>query len=353
MEFATNNYFGSEYLETKILSAKDNLIQTTIDNSKLFFKQQASVNNEIDSEQQSISFLALQTSGIALKDDQSYYSLEPIPFITTLSSQTDNCFIDKPKSRARTPKLCRVCSKSVLDLRRHLEQCHKELSHLQIVKIVAESKRFRKDLKKQPSKSVRNVLLCPFMKETGEICNRPIVEYKLYQHLKFYHHIHPKSDEGIRLVRQARANPFASKSMFPDCGDNILESRKESPSKFDLDSEPYEVRLSFPVEETATALPTFTDTLSTHITSSPIQSDSQSSSPLPQTAPSSPIQSQPCVSTTPSSISCQVLSIGLNIAVSCANLASIAAPQETTCVVTKHENDTVFISIPSLTLSDA
>eukprot|EP00800_Vazella_pourtalesii_P008945 TRINITY_DN2284_c0_g1_i1.p1 TRINITY_DN2284_c0_g1~~TRINITY_DN2284_c0_g1_i1.p1 ORF type:complete len:351 (-),score=50.26 TRINITY_DN2284_c0_g1_i1:41-1093(-) len=350
MSFGTNEFVVSEYLTTKVLSSQNNKTTTNFDNnnnnSKSFIEQQ------LGTPQQAISILTLQTSEISINEDQpSYYSFEKIPFISSLTIQEDSPCLNRAKARARTPKLCRICAKSVLDLRRHLEQCHKELTHLQVVKIVAESKRFRKDLKKQPSKAVRNVLLCPYTNEKGEICNRPIVEYKLYQHLKFYHHIHPKSDEGIRLVRQARANPFASKSIFPDSCDSILElspdpeSLKTSPSK--LDSESYEVCVSFPVENQPTDIPKFTDTNNTQITESP------TNSPIELTTPSSPIQSQPCVSTSPSDISCQLVSIGLNFAVSCSNLPTVSAPQEATCVITKQDNDTLFISIPNLTLSDA
>ena len=131
-------------------------------------------------QQDCISFLALQASEIAINDENTpakSFSIENIPFMDLLND-ANNQIQTRPKPRTRSPKPCRICSKSVLDLRRHLEQCHKELTRLQIVKIVAESKRFRKDLKKSPSKAVRNVLLCPYTNEIGEICNRPIVEYK-------------------------------------------------------------------------------------------------------------------------------------------------------------------------------
>ena len=355
MEFGDNKFFVSEYLTTKILSSQ-NRTTTNFDNSnndKTLIEQQQPLCREVEpSQQQAISFLTWQASEISINQDQtSYYSLEKIPLISSLTIQDDSPCLNRVKARARTPKLCRICAKSVLDLRRHLEQCHKELTHLQVVKIVAESKRFRKDLKKQPSKAVRNVLLCPYTNEKGDICNRPIVEYKLYQHLKFYHRIHPKSDEGIRLVRQARANPFASKSIFPDSYDRILElspepelQRSSTPK---LDSESYEVCVSFPVEKKQTDITKFTDTNDTQITGSP------AASPIELPSPSSPIQSQPCVSTSPTDVSCQLVSIGLNFAVSCFNLPTVSAPQETTCVITKQDNDTLFISIPNLTLSDA
>ena len=350
MEFGASKFFVSEYLTTKVLSSQNNKT-TNFDNNdnKTFIEQQQQHCVEAEpSQQQAISFLTLQASEISINEDQtSYYSIEKIPFISSLPIHNDSHCLTRAKSRARTPKLCRICAKSVLDLRRHLEQCHKELTHLQVVKIVAESKRFRKDLKKQPSKAVRNVLLCPYTNDKGEICNRPIVEYKLYQHLKFYHHIHPKSDEGIRLVRQARANPFASKSIFPDSCNNILELSPEHELQksypLNLDSESYEVRVSFPIEKQPTNIPNFIDTNNTQITESP------TTSPIAH----SPVQLQPCVSTSPSDISCQLVSIGLNFAVSCSNLPTLSAPQETTCVITKQDNDTLFISIPNLTLNDA
>ena len=144
-------------------------------NSPILFK-------DLDIPQQSISYLTQQTSEIEIQDDEdesySQYSIEKISFnpeeIPEYSSQCST----PQKSRVRSRKICRICSKSVFDLRRHLEQCHKELDHLQVVKIVAESKRFRKDLKKNPTNAIRNVLLCPYTNEKGEICDRPIVEYK-------------------------------------------------------------------------------------------------------------------------------------------------------------------------------
>ena len=175
--------------------------------------------------------------------------------------------------------------------------------------------------------------------------------FRLYQHLKFYHHIHPKSDEGIRLVRHARANPFASKSIFSESSEKTLDLNNDSGSEnsisngaFDFDSEPYQIHVSFPTEASPASLPTYSDTISTLITRSPIQTDSNSSSPTPPT--SSP--------TNAPEISCQVLSIGINLAVTCKNLPSISAPQETTCVISRHDDDDIlYISIPNLTLTDS
>ena len=178
--------------------------------------------------------------------------------------------------------------------------------------------------------------------------------------MKFYHHIHPKSDEGIRLVRHARANPFASKSIFSESSEK-LEIHNESGSEnsnpsneaFDIDSEPYEIHVSFPNEASPVNIPTYADTSSTLITQSPTiqQTNSNSSTPLSQLISPSPIQSRSCITTGPT-ISCQVLSIGINLAVTCNNLPSISAPQETTCIITRHDEDVLYISIPNLTLND-
>ena len=176
--------------------------------------------------------------------------------------------------------------------------------------------------------------------------------------MKFYHHIHPKSEEGIRLVRHARANPFASKSIFSESSeilntDSGSENSNHSNETFDFDSEPYQIHVSFPGQTTPVNLPTYSDNSSTLITHSPIQTDSNSSSPITILASPSPIQTPPYISTVPE-ISCQVVSIAINLAVTCKNLPSITAPQETTCLITRHEDDDIlYISIPNLTINDS
>ena len=165
MEFKVNEYVPSYF--------ENNEAYIEQGNTPIIFK-------DLDSSQQSISFLTQQASEIEIQDDEdeSYhqYSIEKVQFVS--QTEYDSQCVTPQKSRVRSRKICRICSKSVFDLRRHLEQCHKELDHLQIVKIVAESKRFRKDLKKNPTNAIRNVLLCPYTNEKGEICDRPIVEYK-------------------------------------------------------------------------------------------------------------------------------------------------------------------------------
>ena len=175
-----NNIIRPEIQETKILSPQVNKMALKLENAKTYVQLECNSNG--NSTQQPIPFPASQTNPFAIPEDKLFafhqFSIEKLPFIPVVTNLADSQGTNRSKSRPRTPKLCRVCGKSVLDLRRHLDQCHKELNRLQIVKIVAESKRFRRDLKKSPSKAVRNVLLCPYTNESGEICNRPIVEYK-------------------------------------------------------------------------------------------------------------------------------------------------------------------------------
>ena len=184
MDFRLNNIFRSDNQETQILSPQLNKIPNKCENSKTFIQLENNTNicKDGDSTQQPLPSPQLQTNEVAIPNFKlsafHQYSIEKTPFIPIVTNLADSQSANRSKSRPRLPKLCRVCGKSVLDLRRHLDQCHKELNRLQIVKIVAESKRFRRDLKKNPSRAVRNVLLCPHTNESGEICNRPIVEYK-------------------------------------------------------------------------------------------------------------------------------------------------------------------------------
>ena len=254
-------------------------------------------------------------------------SLLNLPFNDSTPSKT-LASTKQQNNRCKVPKVCRVCFKCVIELRRHLEQCHKELGHLQVLKIVAESKRFRKDLKKSPSKAVRNVLLCPYTNDSGEICNRPIVEYKLYQHLKFYHHIQPKSAEGIRLVQQARANPFASKSIFSEYCESITDNSNNSESQISLLSLQNETDTIESVIDTNT------------YTVSPINTPPQS--PQFITIPSSVILPQSVVPTILTGNKCQVLSICLNVVVSPNNLPPIIVPQELLTLNSKQDNESMY-----------
>ena len=174
MEIQLNNVFQQNIQQQKTKFPK-------VENPKTYI-QIDKFSQEGDSSKPTNQFPALQTNEFAIPDDKltafSQFSIEKLPFLPVVTNLADSQTNSRLKSRPRTPKLCRVCGKSVLDLRRHLDQCHKELNRLQIVKIVAESKRFRRDLKKNPSRAVRNVLLCPYTNDAGEICNRPIVEYK-------------------------------------------------------------------------------------------------------------------------------------------------------------------------------
>ena len=147
-------------------------------------------------------------------------------------------------------------------------------------------------------------------------------------------------------MKQARANPFAVKSVFPESSETIPNITDDSSSPipnsskaiFDYDSERYEVRISFPNEATSPNLPTYSDT---NITQSQILSHSSPLSMLTPPQPySSQMQSQLCTAT-PQGISCRVVSICLNIAVSCNNLASNDTPQETICFTTEHNQDTI------------
>ena len=92
---------------------------------------------------------------------------------------------------------------------------------------------------------------------------------------------------------------------------------------------------------------TQSDTSSTHLTLSP---NSNSSSPLSLLNQPSHIQSQPYISTG-SGTSCRVLSIDINLALTCEIVPSINAPHTATCIVTQHDEDVLYISIPNLTLS--
>lgn len=269
----------------------------------IFLPEQAINANLVNREITDYNEAPLQHQGITLlnlpSNDSTHYK-------TQSSTKQQN-------SRCKLPKVCSVCFKCVVELRRHLEQCHSELTHLQVLKIVAESKRFRKDLKRSPSKAVRNVLLCPYTNDSGGICNRPIVEYKLYQHLKFYHHVQPKSDEGIRLVQQARANPFASKSIFSEYCRSATDNSQNSESQIDSVTQNE-------INTIESVIDTNTDTVS------PINTAPQS--PHLITLPPSIVIPQPIVPTILTGNKCQVLSICLNVAVPPNSLPSIIVPRE-------------------------
>ena len=152
------------------------------------------------------------------------------------------------------------------------------------------------------------------------------IYFRLYQHLKFYHNIHPKSAEGIRLVKYARANPFAVKSLFPESSGNRLNSIDDSSSSSNLsksasdyDTDQFEVRNSFPNKATSSNLPIHSET---NITQSQIITHSFPHLLLTPHSYSSQIQPQPIISSPPD-IPCSVVSICLNIAVSCNNIVPI------------------------------
>ena len=178
MEFQLNNASQSDIQETKMLSPEVNKIVNKFQNAITYILQENNANLYKDEN----SFLPIQANNITIRDDEQFashqYSIEKLPLNTVITKLADSQSANRYKSHRRSPKLCRVCFKSVIDLRRHLKQCHKELNSLEIVKIVAESKPFRRDLKKYPSRAIRNVLLCPHINESGKVCNRPIVEYK-------------------------------------------------------------------------------------------------------------------------------------------------------------------------------
>ena len=177
MEFKLN--IRSEFEETNCSSSQIHTVSPDFNDEAYIEEGNPLIITDNDPPQQTIS---QQTSEIGIQGDknESYHqcSIEKMTITPETIIKSNSQCVTSQKLRIRSRKICCKCSKSVFDLRRHLQHCHKKLDHLQIVKIIAESKRFRKDLKKKPTKAIRNVLLCPYSNEKGEICDRPIVEYK-------------------------------------------------------------------------------------------------------------------------------------------------------------------------------